>query len=259
MRVMGMVVAALLAVLSPAAAGGGQRVPQGGPTGDKATIAYYTAVTHNFNSKPADTEELRGAYFLGYYGSGWYVSLDTARPRYSWQHPVSLDELLVVSHDKIVWGTVTLSPTCRARPACGSTTTPLRFFFEHGASYWSALSGPHGAPRCWYRAAGGTAWVNTDFNMTGQQPWYVGNDPYTTEPHYGPMVHDGRFVKVTSTYSYRNGAAVTEIDTINAATKLFTAEILRVGAFKASPAYTSTGSLSVLSRAPARPSLAACG
>ena len=216
------------------------------PTGDRATIAYYTSVTNNFNNRPGDVQISRGAFFLGYRSAtNWYLSWNVARPQYSWQQPVQETNFFAVAHHKIVWDTVKWTPACSSGKICVSTLVPLEFFSERGATYWAYLNGPHATPLCWNPATSSTAWINQNFNSTGVQPWYAGASPFTTPPNYSPLVRRGHVVTITSTYRYRRGAGVKEIDTINAGTQLFTQSAVHVEPHGSVPGYSFTTAISL--------------
>jgi hypothetical protein len=232
---------------------------RGGPTGDPATIHYYEQVTNRFNSKPATVEVFRGAFWLGYATpTSWYLTWNRARPQYAVQHAVAETVIAAVAHQHVVWQEITWASPCPAGRACASSITPIRFFLEHHASYWTELDGLGGTASCWTPATGSTAWINKGFNVTGTKPWYVGSSPYTTAPNYGPLTRNGGAITVTSTYRYLNGADVTELDTINEGTGLFTAIGLNVGASGNNPHYAYKGALSIPHKVPKPPHIVIC-
>lgn len=226
-------------------------------TGDPATIALYTSAANNLNNQSGYAQVSRGAFFLGdSSATNWYLSWDVTRPRYAWQQPVVENSLFAVVHRKIAWDTITWSPACPTGRLCVSTLAPVRFFSEPGASFWAVLNGAHGAATCWYPATKSTAWINQYFNSTTQSPFYVGASPYTYAPHFRPMVRHGGTVTVTSTYDYKYGAHVTEIDTIDARTHFLTESVYHVTAYKSFPGFSVTTATAVAS--PVLPHIVLC-
>lgn len=226
-------------------------------TGDPATIALYTSAANNLDNQSGYAQVATGAFFLGdSSATNWYLSWDVSHPRYSWQQPVVENSLFAVVHRKIAWDTITWTPACPTGRLCVSTLTSVRFFSERGASFWAILNGAHGTATCWYPATKTTAWINQDFNSTTQSPWYVGSSPYTYAPDYRPLVRHGGAVTVTSTYDYKYGARVTEIDTINARTHLFTESVVHVAPYKSYQGFSVTTAITVAS--PALPHIVLC-
>lgn len=260
MKLRSMSVTALAAVFATLSAGVAvAATPKGGPTGNPATIAYYTTVTNRFNDQPSNVVVAGGAFWLGYSSpTDFTLSWDRPHRTASYQQPV--DETIVsgVAHQKVVWEEITWSYACPPGHVCVSTLPPLRFFITKHAGYWEILSGPNHTASCWDTATASNAWINQDFNSTGTKPWYVGSSPFATSPNYLPMVVQGHEVKVTSTYKFKYGAAVREVDTIDASTHLFTATTVKVSPYGRYLGYSLKETISVPKKAAKPPKVHVC-
>jgi hypothetical protein len=171
-------------------------LPRSGPTGNSATIAYYTTVTKHFNDQPFDVVASTGAFWLGYSSpTAFSLSWDTPHRSASFQEPAKETEISAVSHQKILWEEITWTYACLAGHVCVSTLTPLRFFLEKHAAYWAILDGRNDTAACWNSATGSTAWIKKDFSSIGAMPWYVGSSPFATSPNYKPMLKSGHTVR----------------------------------------------------------------
>lgn len=258
-RMVASVAVAAATAVCGAATAGALSVPRGGPTGNKQTIAYYTKVTANFLNKPANVQVYSGDLWLGYNDTGgWELSWDTDHKATSFQSPVDENELEVLSRHKVVWDEETFEAPCPASGVCVSTLTPLRFFSTKGGTWWAELNGPNGSASCWSASSGSSAWINKDWNDAGSQPWYVGNSPFSTSPHYDAEVKVGKDVDVTSTYKYLDGQPVSELDTISSATNLFVASSVHVDAHKTDKAFSWKATISYPKTAPHPPHIKAC-
>lgn len=130
-------------------------------------------------------------------------------------------EVIHSAAGKQSWYTVVFTPTCASGSNCVSSMKPIEFYIAPGGGYWGfAKSAGHVS--CWNRAARDAPWINKDFVVSTSGTW-------STYGHFLPLITRGNQILVTSTYvSHQDGATVTETDSINASTKLFTGSTYRV-------------------------------
>ena len=230
--------------------------------GDRATIQLYTKVVARENALPALVEVTTGDYWFGFQSSSstsWSLNWGFPRPPYPYEHAVALTSVMRVVGGHVRWYEDTFAPRCAVETSCTPTVTPFSIYAESGGDFWAVGgNGLAAPPSCWNAAVGTTGWIAKDFTVNFQN-WYVGATPFTTVPHYLPMVKHGNQIVVTSTYEYRsNQEHVTEIDVINARTLLFTKSTYHVAATAKFAAYTYTTSVASAASVPTAPTANLC-
>jgi hypothetical protein len=199
------------------------------PTGPAPTVSYYVRTSDNFNKLTFLDTTYSGDYWLLYETNGsWRFWWDDKNKPAAGAIAVSGAEVTAMSHGKQVWATYVWTATCAAGHICFSTLTPLEFSFDQTRDYYAELTGTHDTPGCWTPST--VSWFK-GWNSYGAPLWYPGTSTsFATASNFRPMVKVGQTVTVTSTYSYTGDKAkVTEIDTIDATTDLFTKSQLQVG------------------------------
>ena len=250
-------------VLSALANGAGAstaRTPRTSPTGDAATIALYTRVVANMNSLSHLVEVTHHFDWMGYTRNRWVLSWGTPKAVYTYQVAVDDTTVARVSKGVTSWTTDTYATPCRTSTPCHSTIEPLRMYAGRSGDFWALLSGKGQSVKCWNKAVGTEAWIAQDYSV-GTPLWYAGSSPYTTNPHYLPMVKKGHLIAVTSTYQYKDShRGVVEVDTINTTTHRFTHSSITVfkGARKDEAAYSYSFTVAVPASLPTPPALHLC-
>lgn len=229
------------------------------PTGNATTISFYAKATKKANALGAFTQVTHRYYFYSYTSpSDWKLSWGTPTPS-TGERRVNETTVQRIVHGKTLWVLNTFATPCATTASCTSTLTPLRLYVTKSATYWTVLSGPKESPQCWTKAAGATSWMRKDF-IVGGQVWYVDAAPGTIDLHYAPLVHRGNFVDVTSTYKYVSDLdGVSEVDTINTKTMLFTQSVYHIGGTATFKAVTYYDTYSEPTTLPVAPRLNLCG
>ncbi len=253
------VIAALTMVVVASPTGASTLSSHAKPTGDAATIALYAKAVNTINSLPAVTEVTHDYYFYAYTSpQQWRLAWGTPAAPAANEHRVDLTAELRVVRGRTVSAIDTFATPCATTSPCTSTQPPLEIYVTKAASYWTVLVGPKRTPQCWTRAGGATSWLRSDFTV-GEFVWYVGNSPGYSEPDYRPMVRHGNNVAITSSYVYqKTGLKITEADTINTKTSLFTHTVYHVGATPTSKPDTYTIAVLKPGSVPKSPSIDLC-
>jgi hypothetical protein len=249
-------IASSLTVAFPANA----TAPRTKPTGPAKTLAYYLKTSDNMNKLPYLSEVSNGDFWLLYYTNGsWELWANQPKKPAADAVAVTDTEITASSHGKIVWSKMVFAAECASGQVCFSTLTPVEFYFDQKNAYFARLTGTDDTPGCWTQATATTdSWIK-NWNSDGSPNWYPGTSTsFATASAFQPMVTKGDTVTVTSTYSYTSDKAkVTEVDSIDSKTVLFTATSLTVGkgAGKDEPAYKNKTTFSVPKSAPKAPKL----
>jgi hypothetical protein len=203
------------------------------PSGNAAAIRQYAAASIRVNKLPYFTIDTKSLYFLRYLSNGaWELDWGVPKTPAGFTR-VDATEILASAHGKNVWEEITFSYACASNEvACFSTLTPIRFYLSKTATYWAELSGINYTPGCWNNAAKGTPWIKTDFSTIGDPTWYPGTSTkFATASFFDPAVTKGKTTTFTSTYEYLSDKAhVTEVDTLDDTTDIFTLTSLKIGA-----------------------------
>lgn len=201
-----------------------------GPSGNAAAIKLYTAATIKVNKLPYLTIEYKSLYFLKYFSNGaWQMTWGVSKaPGFT---RVNATEIAASSHGKNVWEEFTFRYACASGNVCFSTLTGMTFYVSKTATYWAELTGINDSPGCWTKTNSQTAWIKNDFSSNGLPNWYAGTSTkYETASFFDPAVTKGDTTTFTSTYKYDSDKAlVTEIDTLDKTTDLFTHSNVKVG------------------------------
>ncbi|HEV3268323.1 MAG TPA: hypothetical protein VGZ68_07960 [Acidimicrobiales bacterium] len=241
-----LIVASLGLALAPAAAGA-TKVPW---SGNAAAVAFYRTAVATTNALPVIQDVQLGYYWL------WddaYISGSTGPFELNWGYATKPSAnmvraqatfLISMTGGKQSWYTVTF--------AAGPAIDPLELYVTPSGDYWGYLTKGSSQVGCWSHATGTTAWIAKDFTVGAQ---------WRTYGRFSPLVTRGSRVLVTSTYTNVDGAKVTETDSINATSKLFTGSVIHVSR-STKPVYAAH-SYSLVetdpTTAPVAPSVTLCG
>jgi hypothetical protein len=196
-------------------------------SGNAAAIAYYRKAVANTNALKVIQDVSHGYYWLwdSGYSSGtsgefqlnWGFPTKPAADMISAQATVTLRML----HGKTSWYTVIFAAPCAKSTSCSATIDPLEFYVTKGGVVWGYLTKGTDTVACWNHTNATSAWIPKDFTA-GTVWWKTSGD-------YRPIHRGKTAVLITSTYKYSDGAAVTETDSINPTTRLFTGSTYLVG------------------------------
>lgn len=194
-------------------------------SGTAAAVAYYRTSVAKTNALPVlqDVE-------LGYYWF-WddaYVSGNSGQFELNWGYASRPAANMVRAQATFViamvggtqsWYTVTFASLCASGNVCGSSIAPLELYVTKAGDYWGYYSKGSSQVGCWNRTTGTTAWLGKDFKVG------LG---WRTYGKFNPIVTKGNRVLITSTYANVEGAKVTETDSIDSTSKLFTGSTVHV-------------------------------
>jgi hypothetical protein len=216
------VVLGVAAVLVPSGAGASKPPWSGNP----AAIAYYRQAVAKTNALPALQDVYHRYYWLyddaSVTGAKGAFDLAWGYPKRPASYYVAATgtDLVRMVKGKSSWYTLTVAPSCGGG-ICVSSAEPLEILVTKGGDFWGYVrSGTQAA--CWNHATGNSAWINKDYK-SGSAWW-------STTGYYRPIVHQGNQVLITSIYPNSDKATITETDSINATTKLFTGSKYKVSA-----------------------------
>jgi len=227
-------------------------------SGNAAAVAYYRTSVARTNSLPVLQDVELGYYWIW---DNANVSGSKAQFELNWGYASKPAADMVRAKATFVyslvggrqsWYVATFVSPCASGSTCGTVIDPLEIYVTKSGDYWGYDLKGSSQVGCWNRATGTTAWINRDFTVGAQ---------WRTYGKYSPLVRKGNRVLATSIYTNVDGAKVTETDSIDSNSKLFTGGIVHVGrstkpAFAAhSYSFFETDPTS----APAAPSLSLCG
>jgi hypothetical protein len=196
-------------------------------SGNAAAISYYRKAVTNNNDLKVIQDVSHGYYWL--FDSG-YSEGASAGFQLNWGYPTKPVANMISAQatftlrmvkGKTKWYTVTFAAPCAKSTSCSATIDPLEFYVTKGAVVWGYLTKGTTRVACWNQTNALSAWMHKDF-VAGTAWWKTSGD-------YRAMIKSATRVLVTSTYEYSDGAPVTETDSINPATKLFTGSTYQVG------------------------------
>jgi hypothetical protein len=223
-----------------------------GPTGDRATIALVEAIAANTNAQPAMQVDQSG------YMTESKVVGSPATFSFRWGYggvpkgSVRATETITYTqlHGKVRWLTDVLRAvpaTCPQGQTC-PTIAPIELFVTKAIALAGVVDEPHGVVGCFEHES------FKDVPYRAGEPWWsaVGD--------YRPKVTRGNQTLVTDTYSWADGQHVTEIDSIDNKTRLFTASVFHVahGASTAQVGFSFAQRDVVLAKVPAPPRVTRC-
>ena len=211
-------------------------------TGDQPTIAYYRTIVANSNALSAVrvTEN-------GYMAIDSYIGkVSSLRWEWGGKLPsgyIRAKETITYrqANRQISWISDLLTPVTQP-----GYEIPVLLLMTRGGDY-AGYATATGSARCFYR------YPASNFPYSGGHPlWSTGGN-------FEPRVRHGNQVKVTSTYR-SGGRSVTEVDTVDATTKLFTGSVQHFGKGTApsATAYTAVDTYKTLVPAPRLPNIPLC-
>jgi len=196
-------------------------------SGNAASIAYYRQAVANTNALPALQDVELGYYWLW---DGGYRAGTQGEFKLYWGHATRPSPDLVAARatftvrlvgGKEQWYTVNFAPACASGTSCNSSIEPLEFYVTKGEDLWGYVTRGSNTVGCWNHINSTSAWIAQDFTIV--TTWWK------TAGKYRAMIKSATRVLITSTYTYSDGSAVTETDSIDPATKLFTGSTYLVG------------------------------
>jgi hypothetical protein len=242
------VLAACLGAVAPAALAAG-------PTGDTATIALVRAIAANTNAQTA-IEIVQSGYMTESRHVGTPASFS-----FRWGYggvpsgSVRATETITYAqwHGDVRW----LTDVLRAVPAAcpkgqtcppGPSIAPIELFVTRAAAFAGVVDEPHGVVGCF---------EHESFKAV---PYRAGEPWWSAVGDYRPKVTRGNQTLVTDTYSWADGQHVTEIDSIDNKTRLFSASVFHVarGASAALVGFSFAQRDTALATAPAAPRVTRC-
>jgi hypothetical protein len=200
------------------------------PSGNRSAIKLYAAAALKTSRLPFLSTESKSFYFLGYHKNGsWNMAWGYPKAPHPYEARVNLTEIAASAHGKNVWEEDTFAFACPVHKTCHSSIIPLRFYLTKTSAYYAELTGPQDTPGCWTNAT--KTWVKTDFDSFGNPNWYPGTSTKgLTASFFERPVTKGGATTFTSFYEYRgDGAHVSEIDTLDTRTGIFTHANIKVG------------------------------
>ncbi len=223
-----------------------------GPVGDPTTIAYVKAID-------ANTDAQRGMQILQT-GYMTLASRGGSHPvlSYRWGFgtvpagSVRAKETITYAQSggRVAWLDDVLTPNvadCAASPTC-RRTVPLELVVTRTGAFAGVIDGPNDAVSCFHRES---------FDAV---PYRAGGRWWSAVGDYRPMVERGNQRLVTDTYAWADAQHVTEIDSIDVATRLFAASSFHVarGSSSAEPAFGFAQGDTALTTTPTAPKVLLC-
>jgi hypothetical protein len=227
-------------------------------SGNAAAVAYYRTSVAKTNSLPALQDVELGYYWIW---DNANVSGSSGQFELSWGYASKPAAGMVRAEATFVytlvggrqsWYVVTFVSPCASGSTCGTSIDPLELYVTKSGDYWGYDTTGSGQVGCWNQATGTTAWIDKDFTVGAA---------WRTYGKFSPLVRKGNRVFATSIFTNVDGAKVTETDSIDSTSKLFTGSIIHVG--RSTKPVFAAHSYSLIetdpSSAPAAPSLTLCG
>ena len=194
-------------------------------SGNAAAVAYYRTSSAMTNSLPVFQDVTTGYYWLwddanvGGANSRFELNWGYAtKPAADMVRAQATYEIQMIG-GKQSWYTITFASLCASGSVCGSSIAPMELYVTKGGDFYGFYASGSNRVSCWTKATGSTAWIGKEF-----QP----GTGWTTIGKFSPIVTKGNQVLITSTYPISDGSKVTETDSIDSATKLFTGSTYHV-------------------------------
>jgi hypothetical protein len=193
-------------------------------SGNAAAVAYYRTSVAMTNSQPVFQDVTTGYYWFwddasvggakSRFGLFWGYA---TKPAADMVRAQATSEIQMVG-GKQSWFTITFASLCSGS-ICGSSIAPMELYVTKGGDYYGYYASGSNQVGCWNKATGSYAFIgNAFYPSTG----------WRTFGKFSPIVTKGNQVLITSTYPISDGSKVTETDSIDSATKLFTGSTYHV-------------------------------
>lgn len=205
----------------------------GTPSGNAAAIHMYVKAATATSKVPYVQIVTKSFYYLGYLANGsWNMAWGYPKAPHAYEKHVNATEIAYSQVGRNVWEEITFSYACPGHTVCASPQSALRMYFTKTAAYYSVLNGPGATSVCWTNAT--KTWVKSDLDTYGDPTWYPGTGTKnSTASVFEPATTAGGTTTFVSTYSYTSDVSkVTETDTVNNRTDLFTHASIAVGKAK---------------------------
>jgi hypothetical protein len=230
----------------------GDAATGGGATGDPAAIRLVRDVAANTNAQPAmqivQSGYMTEAAHVGSPASFSYRWGFGAVPR---GYVRSTEAITYAQHlGRVVWLTDELTATA---PGCHHPTgcrqlAPIELLVTRVAAFAGVVTSEQGSVGCFER------------EPFSRVPYRAGGRWWTAIGDYRPLTVRGNQVLVTDTYAWSDGQHVVERDSIDRATRLFSASSFHVGrgAHASEPPFSFAQRDAALSYVPPAPKVTIC-
>lgn len=215
-----LIIAGVVAPLTAAGAGVNDAV-----TGSSTSISLYRAAVAKTNARPAIADVWPGYYWLESAGASTTTSTGISLTNPTFQPSIATVSApkgegfnaatahyyVAMQDGKVQWWTVILDPLSTAdNPSVPSLSVEI--YATPTTVYYSYIPQNKGQAACWNLA--------TTLLASWRPPANSGYWVLTGK--YSPAVKSGSIVKIASVFPGSSGSEITEVDTINKASDLFT-------------------------------------